>query len=443
LIQFLKKVDSEGLPHLPNHKAFGYVLAFIFIIILFFGGIRVVQHLQTPLFSDDEKNWGLMDYQNTTYYPVLAFLEGVNPYDYQEYISNYPVDASFPVYSPLTLLIHLPFGMLPFGASSTVYFFFNAFLMVVVSWLILHVAHVEKSLASVLLLTILIVLSRPGWMVLLCGQIICEVTIGTIVALHYSRTKPFLSGCGLALACLKPTFGIPLAALMIFRRDYRSVMVGASLSIVGAVSAIILIEGSVSGVVDFFAIIWNQHVSSENVLGLPPPSYFMRIDALSVVSRLLNWNPGTKEMITVFIAFIAGSGIVVRRVGSTGDFTGANNPVAALIVTTMISCIYHMEYDALILFLPLVAFVFSFRWKIVGISRFLWWSTVCALVFFLFNPLTTKTARNVFGLDETSQGWVGTLDGLLVLFVLFASAAIAERVHRRDVVLEGPLSQRP
>ncbi len=375
-----------------------------------------------------------MDFQNTTYYPVLAFLEGVNPYDYQQYISNYPVDASFPIYSPLTLLLHLPFGMLSFGAANTLYFLYNAVLMVVLAWLILHVSELGKTLASVFLLAILIVLSRPGWMVLLCGQIICEVTIGTIVALHYSRTRPLLSGFGLALACLKPTFGIPLAALMIFRRDYRSVVVGICVSIFGAVSAIILIEGSFSGIVDFFAIIWNQHVGSDNLLGLPSPSYFMRIDTLSVVSRLLAWDPGTSTMIAVFIVFVISVGAVVRRGGSTDDVSGANNPVATLIATTMMCSIYHMEYDALILFLPLVSLVFSIGEKVVEVSRFLWWSTVFALVFFLFNPLTTKIVRAAHGMDETYLGWVGTLNGSLVLFVLVASAAIVVRAHRRDVI---------
>ena len=441
LNQFFRKIDAESLLHFFRHKAVGTILVFVFLIIICFGGIRVVRHLQTPQYSNDDLDWGLMDYQNTTYYPVLAFLEGVNPYDYQQYISNYPVDASFPVYSPLTLLIHLPFGMLPFGASNAVYFFYNAFLMVVIAWLVLHVSGLRKSLASVLLLAILVVLSRPGWMVLLCGQIICEVTIGTIVALHYSRARPLLSGFGLALACLKPTFGVPLAALMIFRKDYRSVVVGTCVSIVGALLAIILIEGSLGGIVEFSAIIWNQHVGSENLLGLPSPSYFMRIDTLSVVSRLLAWHPGTSTMIAVFAAFIIGVGIVVRRVGSTYEKSGANNPVSALVVTTMMSCIYHMEYDALVLFLPLVSLAFSIREKVVDTSKFLWWSAVGALAFFLFNPLTTKTARAALGLDETHLGWVGTLEALLVLFVLFASAAIAVRGHWRDVILQGRLSQ--
>ena len=58
--------------------------------------------------------WGFIDFRDAVYYPVVAFLDGTNPYDPTAYRATYPVGNIFPVYTPVTLLVHLPFGMLPF-----------------------------------------------------------------------------------------------------------------------------------------------------------------------------------------------------------------------------------------------------------------------------------------------------------------------------------------
>ena len=48
-----------------------------------------------------------IDFDETVYYPALAFANGENPYD-PGYVSRYAVDNPFPPYAPITLLIHQP-----------------------------------------------------------------------------------------------------------------------------------------------------------------------------------------------------------------------------------------------------------------------------------------------------------------------------------------------
>ena len=57
--------------------------------------------------------WAMLDFHSGVYYPVRALLTGENPYDRARFLSLYPVSDGFPPYPPFTLLLHLPFGLLP------------------------------------------------------------------------------------------------------------------------------------------------------------------------------------------------------------------------------------------------------------------------------------------------------------------------------------------
>ncbi len=46
------------------------------------------------------------DFRDAVYYPVVAFVDGVNPYDPGSYYRAYPVGQEFPLYSPIHLVVH-------------------------------------------------------------------------------------------------------------------------------------------------------------------------------------------------------------------------------------------------------------------------------------------------------------------------------------------------
>src|SRR5215475_637765 len=68
------------------------------------------------------EHWGMGDFRDNTYYPVVALRDGRNPYDRALYKAHYPVHYPFPPYSPLALLLYLPFGLLPYDLSRWLYF---------------------------------------------------------------------------------------------------------------------------------------------------------------------------------------------------------------------------------------------------------------------------------------------------------------------------------
>src|SRR5262249_57464168 len=94
--------------------------------------------------------------------------------------------------------------------------------------------------ASLRGLTAVLLLSRPGQMNLLLGQVSAQVAIGAYVALRWARTRPVLASLALALSTLKPTYGVPLAALMLFGRgDVATVVGGAAASLVLCLVAVV------------------------------------------------------------------------------------------------------------------------------------------------------------------------------------------------------------
>ena len=185
-------------------------------------GFRVYAHLQTPTHRDQDMHWGMIDFQTATYYPVLAMLEGVNPYDEKSYRKTYPVPVDFSAYSPFSLILHSPFGLPSFESANISFIIFNGLLFPAFALIVIIVCGGQPSMWKVFGLASAVLMTRPGFLVALNGQIVCEVAIGCLVALHYSRSRPVVAGLGLALACLKPTFGVPVALLMLARRDWRS-----------------------------------------------------------------------------------------------------------------------------------------------------------------------------------------------------------------------------
>jgi hypothetical protein len=119
----------------------------------------------------DPARWVLQDFRDAIYYPVVAFLEGRNPYDQDALARTYPVGQPFPPYLPVTLLVHQPFGLLPQAESGGVFFLCTIALTGAVAALAIGGAGVPVTAAGVLGLTALLLLSRPGNMNLALGQV--------------------------------------------------------------------------------------------------------------------------------------------------------------------------------------------------------------------------------------------------------------------------------
>src|SRR4029077_11189873 len=98
--------------------------------------------------------------------------------------------------------------------------------MLAIARVALRAAGTSPTVAYTFALGAIVLASRPGQRSLFIRQPSAVAVLGTCVALAYGRTRPALGGLGVALAALKPNFGVPLVVLMAVRRDTRSVLIG-------------------------------------------------------------------------------------------------------------------------------------------------------------------------------------------------------------------------
>ena len=392
------------------------VAAFVAVAVLV--GIRTIDNLNIPGDTDPVR-FGMADFRDVVYYPVQALLQGVNPYDVAAYKAAYPVFHHLPPYSPLTLLIHLPFGLVPYEASEIVYFLFSLGIMLGLAAAILASCRLEVRVATVFGLGAAMLLSRPGYSTLILGQSTVLVVLGTVIALHFGGSRPYLAGLALALATLKPQYGVPLAVLMLVRGDLRAVLTGFGVAAAGAaLPAGVIMACSGGGLSSFVSRVSGSYVAFEGSGLFEKAGSVLRIDLSSVLERLLGGPPPLPVALMITSGILVVSGLGVRRAVLRREGEGADSLSGIIILLAVMTSIYHMSYDTLALWLPLVAVVVGSRavWRKAPVV--LRATLALVLAFPLVNYLATYAVINRLGLTGWAWTVVVSLNGLCVLTAL-------------------------
>jgi hypothetical protein len=323
-----------------------------FVVVVGLLGSRTLARLNVPG-SSDREHFGLIDFRDAIYYPVRAFLDGRNPYDVAAHRAAYPVGAKFPLYSPLTLVIHAPFGLLPFEAAELAYFLVTILLVLALARLALTAAGVEARAAHVCGLAALVLASRPGHQNLLAGQCTVQVVLAASLALLHARTRPLVAGLGLAVATLKPTFGVPLALLMVARGDLAAVALGAlaaSAGVAVALPGLTAAAGGMGALVDSMRA--NYAGSMLGPLVHPALSPF-RVDAVATLGRFLGRAPAPGLALAIAAAVLGLAAAGVRRLAARAAEPEAHGAAFALAALAILLCTYHQPYDVLLLTVPI------------------------------------------------------------------------------------------
>jgi len=375
--------------------------------------------------ADAEVLWAFNDFRDSVYYPAVAFIDGVNPYDPQAYRAAYPV-KTFPLYSPLTLVIYAPLSILPIEAARWVYFWLTVGLYGVLAACLLRFAGRERGLAALLWLWALILASRPGHQNLLNGQTTAQVVLGVLLAVHYAGTRPVLAGLGILLASLKPTFGIPVVVLLLCQGHVRTVLASsAAIALgIGAVLAVLgLQHGGVDSLID--AVRANlgahgEHPSTNLVTG------YARIDLAMFASRWSGWIPGTGAELLLGAGLLLTAGWALRWRNRAGLEHGMSTWSSMLICFAVPLCIYHQSYDALMLCIPAAALALGAQrpWEapLPGLRLFV---LLCALAP-LANYLATDSILRRLALEPGIWRYV-TVINTSIIVAGFAACLLAMR----------------
>lgn len=395
-----------------------WCLAILIIAVIALTAFRTWNDWSPPA---TEFNWdkrGHSDFHYGTYRPTVAFRNGDNPYT-MDVCEKYQMPRPVPAFSPATFVFHLPFSFLGLKAANTVFFLFNLLLLFCLARLSIGTVDDRKKIGVLLAVILLVLLSRPGHQTLFTGYFTAELAIGTLLALHYARSNPWLAAFGILLTSFKPNFCVPLLVLMACRRDFRAVIYGAVLCGAGAAAGIAWLS-LFSGPVDVIqGIVAGQEAHEANP-NIDPVNTWVRTDLVGMISKPLGMTPNLWIYLATMIPMVALPGWYLWKRGKEDYQHGASDVSGLLIGLTMMVAFYHSIYDALILIAPWVALTLYGNRVLPELGAWQRWCIAALVAVPAVNYISTLSGRKLLGLSEDSAAWqwLTVSSGLSLLLAL-------------------------
>jgi hypothetical protein len=295
-----------------NHRA-GFALAGVA------GGFGVWWALrpswQAPVPTGaNEAEVRMQDFRDALYFPIRELLAGGNPYDPATMFAHWPVRQSFNLYQPYHLALHLPFALPGYRVGAVLFAVTSLALLVVLAGMATSRVRTRVPLplaAGTAAIAALLVLSQVGKAQLYLGQVNPLVAVGAAGALLLRSRHPRVAALALALAWLKPQFGLPLAILLVARGSRTVALGGTAVAAVASLPVVALLTvrgGGVGPLLDTLAA--NVAHATGTGYGAVDSLTAQRVDLPAVLFRLTEWLPPGAE----FVALVAVLGVSVRLV---------------------------------------------------------------------------------------------------------------------------------
>jgi hypothetical protein len=320
----------------------------------------------------------------------------------------WPVKQEFDLYAPLHLLLHLPFGVAGFVPAAWAYTTVTVTLTVVIGFLAPRATPTLRAASWGVWSAALLMWSYVGEVNVLLGQVNPLVATGAAAALVFRRDRPRLAAVMLALAWIKPQFGLPLTVLLVAAGSARVALAGTAVA--AALSAPVLgvlvaREGGVAGLLDVVAR--NIEYARSTGYGATTSFEATRIDVTAVLVRATGWTGLAQAEWVLLVIVLAAGAVVVRLRRDAGP------PVDLVIVLVMLVCVVHQPGDLLVVPPALVAtavhvlgpgpgWVAGRRLAVAGV--------VVLCLPFAHQSVVDRILRPGLG-----DRWANTVDGLAVL----------------------------
>jgi hypothetical protein len=253
----------------------------------------------------------LQDFRDALYFPIREFLAGGNPYDPVAMFDHWPVRQNFNLYQPFHLVQHLPFALPDYRIGAVAFTLASLLLLGVLGLLAARQAKLPLVLGTVVIATLLVT-SQVGKAQLYVGQVNPLIAVGAAAALLARSSHPRVAALGLAVAWLKPQFGLPLTILL-FARGSRRVSLGgtaiaalASLPVVG----LLIYRGGVGQFLDVISA--NLAHASGTSYGAVDSLTAQRVDLPAVFFRVTDWLPPAAELLAL-VGVLAATAHLARK----------------------------------------------------------------------------------------------------------------------------------
>lgn len=409
--------DNEGLLKKVLTGKTGYVLAILFATLFAaFAGYRAYSRYAAPSPVFDFAKSGMNDFHNGAYFPSKAFANRINPYasDVYEY---YPVSRSAPPYSPVVFMLYHPFTWLDLPAADIAFFAFNLLVIAGLAWCTVDTIRRLVKPDSLCLLNWfgddrlvaiwafgLIMLSRSGHITMFTGYFTVQLVVGTLMSLHYSRSKPWLAAIGMLLASGKPTYIVPLGILMFFRRDFKAMVIGLVMSVVfaGAGFGWLASNSSLTAVID--GVRQGLAAFDEDPTELPV-FIWTRLDAMGVFAKINQLNPSGLQCLVVMLIMLIPIGGLIWRVRNHETNQESFGLTATISCLALLVTIYHHSYDAMLVLPFWLALIFGGQAMFVWLRTWERFALVGLLTVPVVNYAATLRFRELFKIDNLSVTW--------------------------------------
>ena len=437
------RVRLDRLVALFRHRGSWLAAVLLILLGIAFAGYRAHQRYAVPAAEFDFSKSGMSDFHNGVYFPAMAFREGINPYS-EAATRNYPMARSAPPYSPVVFLLYLPLTWLELPAADIVFFALNVVLLVVTAGLIVSmvragVGHQEFQPAGFSLLARLnrdhlviawlagfLLVSRPGHITLFTGYFTLQLVLGTLLAFHFSKSRPWLSGLGMLLASGKPTYIIPLIILMAARKDYRALLIGFVMCSVVATAGL----GWLASHSDIPSVIEGIRQGQEAFDDDPtedPKNTWTRLDTMGVIAKVAAIKPSGLQYLLGMLVILAPICWFIWRYVDDESESGGAGLTASIAILGLLVSIYHHSYDGLAAASVWCAVVLGGTRLFPGLSPAKLWIAGLLLTVPAINYLATLRFREWAGFNNQDIAWhvVTSANGvcLLVALLILMTAA--------------------
>ena len=348
---------------------------------------------------------------------------------------------SAPPYSPVVFMLYQPFTWLDLPAADITFFAFNLLLIGGLTWCTVEtIGRLVKPNSQCLLnwfgdkrlATIwafgLIMLSRSGHITMFTGYFTVQLVIGTLMSLHYSRSKPWLAGIGMLLASGKPTYIIPLAILMFFRRDFKALTIGLIMCAVVATAGIGWLSSSSSLNVVIDGIRQGQAAFDSDPTELPV-FIWTRLDAMGVLAKIYQLKPSGMQYLVAMLIMLLPIGLSIWRVRDKETDQESFGLTATITCLALLVSIYHHSYDAMLVLPVWLALLMG------GKPMFSWmrdwerWALLGLLTVPVVNYAATLRFRELFQIDNLSVAWnaITAANGICLIVALLILLMVSLR----------------
>ena len=291
----------------------------------------------------------MQDLRDATYYPIRELWRpGGMPYDPQRMFENWPVVQEFDLYLPAHLWLHTPIAALDYPAAAVGMLAVNAALLALLArWACTWAAAPWWAWPA---LTAALIAGQVGKAQLYLGQVNPLVAVGVAGALGW-RDRPRLAALCLALAWIKPQFGLPLTLLLLLRSRTAVALGGTALAALASVPVLVLLVVRAGGPLAFADVLRrNVEYATGTAYGSVSSPDSVRIDVTAALSRALDWTPPAAAETIAAAVVLVGIGLLVHRARTDTAPTEASlTTVWADLVTVLavLVAVVHQPGDAL------------------------------------------------------------------------------------------------